>query len=173
LNQLSELVFPPQEATPERASTREKNKGRLETRTLVSKPTSGEEIGFPLAQQAALLHRQCQGRNDELVALVTSAPPSRLDVATWLRLNRQHWGIESSLHQRLDVSHNDDRCRVRNHNSMWVLAMMRRLSNSLFMHWRQRKRCPDHVTTTDFQSFLSEDHHRQAMRLVLAKSPRL
>jgi hypothetical protein len=69
----------------------------------------------------------------------------------------------------LDVSHNDDRCRVRNHNAMWVLAMMRRLSNSLFMHWRQRKRRPDHVTTTDFQAHLSEDHHRQAMRLALAK----
>jgi hypothetical protein len=40
-----------------------------------------------------------------------------------------------------------------------VLAMMRRFSNSLFMHWRQSKRRPGHVTTTDFQSFLSEDHH--------------
>ena len=106
------------------------------------------------------------------MALITSAPPSRLDAPTWLRLNRDHWGIES-LHQRLDVSHNDDRCRVRNHNAMWVLAMMRRLSNSLFMHWRQRKRRPDHVTTTDFQAHLSEDNHRQAMRLALAKSPRL
>ena len=105
--------------------------------------------------------------------LFTSAAPSRLDAPTWLRLNRDHWGIESGLHQRLDVSHNDDRCRVRNHNAMWVLAMMRRLSNSLFMHWRQRKRRPDHVTTTDFQAHLSEDHHRQAMRLALAKSPRL
>jgi hypothetical protein len=48
-------------------------------------------------------------------------------------LNRDHWGIESGSHQRLDVSHNDDRCRVRNHNAMWVLAMMRRLRNSLFI----------------------------------------
>jgi predicted transposase YbfD/YdcC len=140
---------------------------------LVSKATSGEELDFPLAQQVALLCRQCQGRKEERVALVTSVPLSRLDAATWLQLNRQHWGIESGLHQRLDVSHNDDRCRVRNHNAMGVLAMMRRLSNSLFMHWRQGKRRPDHVTTTDFQSFLSEDHHRQAMRLVLVKSPRL
>src|SRR6202030_4601838 len=49
----------------------------------------------------------------------------------WLRLNRDHWGIESGLHQRLDVSHNDDRCRVRNDNAMLVLGMMLRLSNSL------------------------------------------
>jgi hypothetical protein len=35
------------------------------------------------------------------------------------------------------------------------------------------KRCSkDDVTTTDFQSLLSEDHRRRAIRFVLAKSPR-
>jgi predicted transposase YbfD/YdcC len=38
----------------------------------------------------------------------------------WLRLNRDAWGIENGLHQRLDVSDNDDRCRVRNDNAMLV-----------------------------------------------------
>ena len=33
-----------------------------------------------------------------------------------------HWGIENGLHQRLDISHNDDRCRVRNDNAMLVLG---------------------------------------------------
>jgi hypothetical protein len=51
---------------------------------------SGEE-----ARQAARLLRQCQGRDDELVAPITSAVPSRLDAPTWLRLNRHHWGVES------------------------------------------------------------------------------
>ena len=37
-----------------------------------------------------------------------------------MHLNRDAWGIESGLHQRLDVSHNDDRCRVRNDNAMLV-----------------------------------------------------
>jgi hypothetical protein len=68
------------------------------------------------------------------VALITSLEPSRLDAANWMRLNRDAWGIESGLHQRLDISHNDDRCRFRNHNAMVVLGMMLRLSNSLFMH---------------------------------------
>jgi len=35
-----------------------------------------------------------------------------------LLLNRKAWGIESGLHQRLDVSYNDDRCRVQNDNGM-------------------------------------------------------
>jgi hypothetical protein len=55
------------------------------------------------------------------------------------------WGIESGSHQRLDVSHNDDRCRVRNDNAMLVLGMMLRLSNSLFMQWSGYQRRPDHV----------------------------
>ena len=88
-------------------------------------------------------------------------------------LNRDHWGIESGLHQRLDISHNDDRCRVRNDNAMLVLGMMLRLSNSLFMQWSGYRRRPDHVTTTDFQSALSEDHHRPALRLALSKYPNL
>jgi hypothetical protein len=64
------------------------------------------------------------------------AEPSRLDASNWLHLDRDAWGIESGLHQRLDVSHNDDRCRVRNDNAMLVLGMMLCLSNSLFMQWR-------------------------------------
>jgi hypothetical protein len=67
------------------------------------------------------------------------------------------------------LSMRDDRCRVRNDNAMLVLGMMLRLSNSLFMEWRACKRRPDHVTTTDFQSALSEDHHRPALRLALSK----
>jgi hypothetical protein len=126
-----------------------------------------------MASQAARLLRRCEGRKDEIVELVTSADPSRLDAQNWLRLNRGHWGIENGLHQRLDVSHNDDRCRVRTPNGMWIFAMMRRLTNSLFMQWRSSRRRPDHVTTTDFHSALSEDHCRPALGLVLRKRPNL
>ena len=125
-----------------------------------------------MAEQAALLLHQTEGRKDELVALITSVEPWRLDATNWLRLNRDHWGIES-MHQRLDISHNDDRCMVRNGNAMLVLGMMLRLSNSLFIQWSGYKRRPDHVTTTDFQSALSEDHRRPALRLALSKHPNL
>ena len=74
---------------------------------------SAEDISFPLARQAALVRRETSGRKVEVVALVTSLPPADLDTTAWLRAKRQHWGIENSLHQRLDASHNDDCCRVR------------------------------------------------------------
>jgi hypothetical protein len=39
-----------------------------------------------------------------------------------MRLNRDAWGTESGLHQRLDSPNNDDRCRMRNDNAMLVLG---------------------------------------------------
>ena len=132
---------------------------------------SAEQIGFPLAEQGALLLRQVKGRKDELVSLVTSAEPEKLPAQKWLQSNRFAWGIESGTHQRLDVSHSDDRCRIRRSNGIWVMGMFRRLSNSLFMEWRSRQRKPQHLTTTDFQTRMAEEQRRRALRTVLSKKP--
>ena len=134
---------------------------------------TAEDVGFPLAMQAARLLRQTTGRQDEEVALITSAPPERLNAQSWLCLNRQGWGIESGLHQRLDVSYNDDRCRVQSDKGMLILGIYRRVANSLFMEWAQRQPRPDHVTTTDFQTLMAEEHRAKALRFVLAKRPSL
>ena len=83
------------------------------------------------------------------------------------------WGIESGLHQRLDVSQNEDRCRVRHPNVMLLFAMMRRLANSLFMEWRSQFRRPDHKTTTDFQSHFSEENRRRGIAFLTSKRPSL
>ncbi len=56
------------------------------------------------------------------------------------------------LHYRLDISYNDDRCRVQRDNGILILAMYRRIANSLLIEWRQHQRRPEHVTTTDFQN---------------------
>jgi hypothetical protein len=60
-----------------------------------------------LAERAALLLRQTEGRKDELVALISSLEPSRLDAANWLRLNRDAWGIESGFPH---FSHPREKC---------------------------------------------------------------
>jgi hypothetical protein len=130
-------------------------------------------VGFAFASQVARLLRQTQGRKDEEVALITSAPTSVLPAKLWLQLNRQSWGIESGLHQRLDVSYNDDRSRVQNDNALWVLGMFRRIANSLFVQWSSYQPRPDHVTTTDFQTIMAENHRAKALRLVLGKRPSL
>jgi hypothetical protein len=134
---------------------------------------SAEAIGFPLAEQAALLWRQKSERPDELVALVTSAEPARLNAQEWLAANRGGWGIESGLHQRLDISHNDDRCRIRSPNGLWVMGLFRRLSNSLFMEWRSRQRRPEQKSTTDFQTVMEENNLERALRFIRSKRPTL
>lgn len=151
----------------------EKNKGCPESRTIETRSVAPEDIGFPLAAQVALLVRQHQGRKDETVALVTSLPPEELNAQEWLLANRQSWGIESGLHQRLDVSLNDDRCRVRNANGLWIFGMVRRLANSLFMAWRARRPNAKYKSTTDFQAAMGEDNLAKAMRFVTSKRPNL
>lgn len=122
-------------------------------------------------EQVALLRRNLRQHRPETVALVTSLPPAELDATEWLAYNRAAWGIESGLHQRLDVSHLDDQCRVREPRSMRVMGMFRRFSNSLFMHWRSRQTKPHYKTTTDFFSAMNAEHHRYGIRCLNARMP--
>jgi hypothetical protein len=78
--------------TPTKARVQQINKKREESRSIVTAPVSAQAVCFPLAEQAALLLRQTEGREDELVALITSVEPSRLDAQNWLRLNPDAWG---------------------------------------------------------------------------------
>ena len=138
---------------------------------LRSRATTAEAVDFPCVEQVALLRRHLRHHQPETVALVTSLPPAELNAAQWLRDNRAAWGIESGLHQRLDVSHADDLCRVRLPKSMRVIGMFRRLSNSLCMHWRSLQKKPQHKTTTDFFTAMNAEHHRYAIRCLQARQP--
>lgn len=157
--------------TPTLAASREFNKGHLERRILRSTAASPEQVQFPCVEQVALLRRHLRHHSPETVALVTSLPPEELNAEQWLKFNRQAWGIESGLHQRLDVSHLEDLCRVRLPQSMRVMGLFRRFSNSLFMHWRSRQKKPKHKTTTDFFAAMNAEHHRYAIRCLNARLP--
>lgn len=167
------MDFPPLVPTPTRARTLEKNKGVPESRTLQSRSVAAEDVGFPFAAQAALLTRQHVGRKDETVGLITDLPPEALDAKHWLKVNRSAWGIENGTHQRLDVSLNEDRCRVRSTNALWILGMLRRVVISLFIHWRARQPKPKHQSLTDFQATLGEDNLAKAMAFVTHQRPKL
>ena len=83
------------------AGQREINKGQPEVRVLRSGAASPEAVGFPCVAQVALLRRHLRHHAPEVVALMTSLPPSELTAAPWLAYTRAAWGIESGLHQRL------------------------------------------------------------------------
>ena len=115
--------------------------------------------------------RFTSARKPEQVILLTSRAPETLNALDWLKLNRASWGIESGLHQRLDVSHLDDLSRVRKPSSMLFMGMFRRLSNSLCMHWISKQRNPHHKTTADFFNAMNANHQRNAIRSLSASRP--
>lgn len=143
-----------------------------ERRILCTAPTPPEAVCFPAAAQGARVRRLITGRKPETVALLTDAPPEWLDAQTWRPLNRAGFGLlENGLPQRLDVSHADDRCRVRNPNARLVLGRFRRLSQSLFMEGRSRQAKPQYLTTTDFYPDMAAEGHRRALIVITAAKP--
>lgn len=134
---------------------------------------AAEDVGFPFAAQCARVLRIRPGREDEEVGLITDLAPGEWSGPEWLAANRLGWGIENGSHQRLDVTLNDDRCRVRSGNGQLVMGMFRRLVISLFMHWRGRQPKPHHKTLTDFQAAMGEDNLTKAMAFVTRPSPKL
>lgn len=117
--------------------------------------------------------RRHAGRRNEEVGLITDLGPDELSASQWLAANRQGWGIENGCHQRLDVTLNDDRCRVRSGNGLLVLGMFRRLVIRRFMHWRLQQPKPHQKSLSDFQSVMGEDNRAQAIAFVTSHSPKL
>jgi len=120
--------------------------------------------------QAAQLYRHIGQHKPETVWLLTSREPRYLDASQWLLANRQYWGVEG-LHQRLDASTNEDLCRVRNRNAIWVLGMFRRLAVSLFVEWCSRDPKRHRATMTDLHTAMDAEHTRRGMRFVTARYP--
>jgi len=79
----------------------------------VARDLTAETAGFPFVAQAARVHRQREDGSAETVALIASRPAHRLSPRQWLGANINHWTIKTGLHARLDVSRDDDRCRLR------------------------------------------------------------
>lgn len=52
---------------------------------------------------------------------------------------RQHWGIENQLHWRLDVSMNEDQCRLRIGHGAENFSRLRRIALNKLRRWEIRK----------------------------------
>ena len=92
--------------------------GKIETRRLWASAEIGgyirKEPGFPGAQQTAMVEKVCLGlatgaASKERWYLLTSLPPGRCRPNELLRLFRNPWGIENSLHHVKDRSWDEDR----------------------------------------------------------------
>lgn len=154
------------------AWSEETNRGRLERRQIHTRLTDSEQVCFPHAEQAAQLNRHIGKHKPETVWLLTSREADQLDATQWLEANRQYWGVEG-LHQRLDASTNEDACRVRNRNAIWVLGMFRRLAASLSVEWSSRDPRRHRATMTDFQAAMDADQTDPGMRFINSRRSKL
>jgi len=166
--------FPPLDQTST-AQTSEINRGRPEDRCLGAFAVSATVIGFPFAEQAAQLTRSIQipgqpAKDPEIEYLVTSRPRTQMNAEQMLSSDRNYWGIENGLHQRLDVIAGEDRSRVRNKRA-FNLAVIRRAIVSVAVRWIRH--CPDkrRATMSGFYDFMSAENGKKALKLVTASKP--
>lgn len=99
-------------------------------------------MGLAGAAQIGCLRRQSgQSAKPETEYLVTSRTPDKLPVESFLEMDRNYWGVESGLHQRLDCSAFEDRMRVRHKGAVAILGLFSRLGVALFIQWAGQRNC--------------------------------
>ena len=101
--------------------------------------------------------------------LLSSRPRAQLDGPALLAADRGHWGIETGLHLRLDVSAGEDRSRVHHPTSAFNLAMMRRAVVSVAVHWIKRCPNPRKATLSGFYDAMHSLQSKKAFSLVTAR----
>lgn len=132
-------------------------------------------VRFPFAAQAARLTRAIRlpGKppaEPEIEHLITSCAPEQMNAEQMLRSDRDYWGIENGLHQRLDVVAGEDRSRTRG-NAALNLAVIRRAVVSLAIHWIKRCKNKRKATTSGFYDAMSAHNSKKAFKLVTASKP--
>lgn len=135
-----------------------------------------EQVGFPFAQQGAKLQQAIDDRSKPEASfkeffLVTTHAAMEYDAGALLDDKRGYWGIENRLHQRLDVIALEDKSRVRTLNAAWNLAMFRRLSVSLAIHWIRHQRHAHQATLSGFYDAMKANRCRAAFNLITAANP--
>jgi len=88
-----------------------------------------------------------------------------------LTADRNYWGIENGLHQRLDVIAGEDRSRVRHRNAALNLAVIRRAAVSLAVHWIGHCKNPRLATMSGFYDFMSAENNKIALKLLTVCKP--
>lgn len=118
----------------------EDNRSRRERRALASREIDPVQLGLAGAAQIGCLTRQLgKAAKVEIEYLVTSRAALALPGETLLNLDRQYWGVESGLHQRLDCSAFEDRMRVRHKGVVHILGLFSRIGVALFIRWAGRR----------------------------------
>ena len=117
------------------AKTVNKGHGRIETRTLTTSEMLNAYSGWPEAAQVYRLERHFDwrrnGRSIKTSAQVefgiTSLTRQKATPLTLLNIRRAHWGIETGLHYRRDVTLREDATRMTLGNAAQIMACINNL----------------------------------------------
>jgi len=110
--------------------------GRIETRRIWCSSRLNDYLDFPHVGQVFLIEREAidkkSGRQRGEVALcITSRTPEQAGPADLLRINRGHWTVENSCHYVLDMTWDEDRCRIRTGHGPENTSRLRRFAISV------------------------------------------
>ena len=93
-------------------------------------------IEFPHHQQVVRIERSVTDLagnplRHEVVSGITSLTPEKAGPERLLKISREHWGIETSLHWRLDIAFREDESRIRKGNGAENFAILRHIALNL------------------------------------------
>jgi predicted transposase YbfD/YdcC len=145
MRQAIELLFAPEKPKPGFGKiqndfvtdhTLDNDHGRIEVRTLTASSMLNDYLDWPeLAQvyrmerkvktmrAGRIVHQSCEVEYGITSLTRQEATPTRL-----LRLRRNHWGVESGLHYRRDVTLHEDATRITDHHAAHNLAILNNLT---------------------------------------------
>lgn len=137
------------------------------------------QVGFPGVQTMARLRRRVRRKGKkttEIVYLISSLTLEELDAASFLKLKRGYWVIESRLHHALDVTLGEDHSRVRHPQAAFALSLFRRVVVSFAQAWLEECRKINPRTRATTRKFQKRFLHRNGgparlHALIFAKSP--
>lgn len=130
-------------------TTHDKDHGRIETRhyRLIGLPEgiawADEKHAWPglvsigIAESTRQIGEKTSTETRYYLTAIPVGPAN--SARRFARAVRYHWGIENSLHWSLDVSFNEDDCRVRKDNGPQNLAALRHVSLNLLKRDRTTK----------------------------------
>lgn len=110
--------------------------GRIETRRIWCSNRLNDYLDFPHVGQVFLIERETIEKKSgcvrgEVALCITSRTPDQARPADLLRINRGHWTIENSCHHVLDMTWDEDRCRIRTGHGPENTSRLRRFAISV------------------------------------------
>ena len=110
--------------------TLDKGHGRVETRRYYQSATLdwfADRSAWEGLQTVGMVEAQREIRGKLSVERRYYLSSLPLDVTTFARAVREHWGVENQLHWVLDVQMNEDQCRARTGHAAENLGLLRRM----------------------------------------------